>query len=96
VSPIDLINRQEGACLPEPCPLCRGRKACDLLLGVRSLLHLSPIGRSGKSILSWAEVLSDGTIRRKEALGVPWRFDPLHTLFRYPWKSDDSCKGWLA
>ena len=30
---------------------------------------------------SWTEVLGDETIDCEEALGVPWRFEPLHAPF---------------
>jgi hypothetical protein len=70
--PVDMMNESEGARLPGSSVLCGGRKVRDVLPGAESLPQFSTVFGGGEGMTSRAEVLCDGTIRREEALGVPW------------------------
>ena len=50
----------------------RSREPCHFLPALEALNHPFAIGQGGEEVTSRADVLGDGTIRREEALGVPW------------------------
>jgi hypothetical protein len=70
--PVDMINEHEGARLPGSSRLCGGGKARDFLPGVESFPYFLTVLGGGQAMPSWTEVLGDGPIGGKEALGVPW------------------------
>jgi hypothetical protein len=76
--PVDIINSHEGAQLPGSQLLCGGGEARDFLPGVESFAPLLTVLGGGEKVPSRPEVLSNRTIRGKEALATPWRPEPLH------------------
>jgi hypothetical protein len=70
--PVDMLNEHKGTRQPGSSRLCGGGKVRDVLPGAESLPQLSTVVGGGEAMTLRAEVLRDGTIRREEALGVPW------------------------
>jgi hypothetical protein len=62
--------------LPSGLPLCGHGYTRDFLPDLESLGHLLAIRGSGKPVASRAEVLGNGTIGGKEALGVTGDLNP--------------------
>ncbi len=58
--------------------LCGPGRAGDLSPGLELLRHLLTVCRGRAEVTSWSEVLDNGTIGGEEALGMPWRLEPLH------------------
>jgi hypothetical protein len=54
----------------------RGRAPCHFLPALEALDHFLSIGQGGKEVASRAEVLGNGTIGGKEALGVTGDLNP--------------------
>ncbi len=68
--PVDRINESEGARLPGSSVLCGGGTVRDVLPGAEFLPQFSTVFEGGEKVTSWAEVLSNGTIRGQKSLGV--------------------------
>jgi hypothetical protein len=68
--PVDMTNEYEGARLPGSSHLCGGGTARDVLPGVESFPHFLTVLGGGQAMPSWTEMLGDGPIGSKEALGM--------------------------
>jgi hypothetical protein len=58
--------------------LCGPGRAGDLSPCLELLRHLLTVFGGRVEVTSRAEVLDNGAIGGEEALGVPWRLEPLH------------------
>ena len=84
--PMDMINWQEGARLPESWPLGGGGEVRNFLPDVESWPHLLTVGQGGKEMSSRAAIWRDGTLRCQEPLGLSCGLTPRHPPLSLTWR----------